>query len=116
MKTKILSEPNHRLISEHDMAYLPPQCKAHSNVCYSQTGTFVWDSNEVHKKCRFEFYKMGQFQRVESHTYLDAHNKLIIQFDPDGNENVVTCNQQKIRQSLEGLWVMERYKKYMQKN
>ena len=58
INTTILSETNQRLISEIDMAYLPSQCKAHHNVCYSQTGTFVWESNENHKSCHFEFYRM----------------------------------------------------------
>ena len=59
---------------------------------------------------------MEQFQKVESHTYLDSHKKLIIQFDPLGKENIVNCGKQIYRQSFERSWVTQRHKPYMTRN
>ena len=106
--TDILAEVNQRLISERDMSYLPSECKSQHTFCYRQVGTYIWDSKKFQRKCDFEFYKMGQFVRVEPHTFVDGHNKLIIRFESNGHGQVVTCNGQVVMQTLEGFWVTER--------
>ena len=108
LSTNILAETNHRLISDRDMEYLPIECDGHNEFCYGRLGTYIWNTKEFHEQCFFEHFKLAKFTRVEPHTFLDSHNKLIIRFDPDGNGKVVKCNDQIIMQSLEGLWLTTR--------
>ena len=53
LATNILSETGVRLISQKDGAWLPMECEGHHNFCYSQFGTYIWDSKEAHEECNF---------------------------------------------------------------
>ena len=105
LKTTILSEAGHRLISDCDWAYLPSNCKIHQLFCYTQRGTYIWDPSHSPKNCDFEYHRAGQFQLVQPFTFLDPHNKMVVRFSEKDDGAVVQCNGQTIMQTMEGLWV-----------
>ena len=59
-ETKFLSETGSRLISQRDGSWLPVECKGHHNFCYTQFGTYVWNSKtQMEEDCNFEHYRLG---------------------------------------------------------
>ena len=102
-KTWILCEPNHRLIADQTMVYLPENCKIHHRFCHTQNGINTWTTEGVHDECQFQFYRQGTFEKTSHFTYVDFTNKIILQFVED--PPTVTCHNNVVFQSLEGLWV-----------
>ena len=88
------------------MIYLPENCKIQHHFCFTQNGIYTLSTEGVHDECQFQFYRLGTFERTTHFTYVDFTNKILLQFAEDPPS--VTCYNNVIFQSLEGLWVTPR--------
>ena len=109
MQTTIYSERNKRLISNTDMSFLPTTCNAHHGVSFTQDATYIWDIESYHSNFDFTFYKQASFHMIEPRTYIGKGNKILIRF-PETKTTTIICDDRKIYQTEEGIWVSERPK------
>ena len=60
----------------------------------------------MHDQCNFQFYRQGTIEKTSHYTYVDFTNKILLQFSE--NPPSVSCYDNIVFQSLEGLWVTHR--------
>ena len=82
------------------MSFLPTTCNAHHGVCFTQEATNIWEIESYHSNCDFSYYKQYSFQQIESRTYIDEGNKILIRF-PETQTMTITCDNRQIYHTLE---------------